>query len=275
MTKAFVDTTVFTDALLKTGEVKKKAIEALNKFTVTELPVYAIKEFKAGPLNNFVWMHNKCVTTDSYEKALLSLHAMSRTPKRYTTSTAIEALKEAAGSIGKQTPTSLAEKYGKFATMDKIYCDELRLTIKTIVFKAWKRRRKITSDIVCPLYCYKETPPYEKRGLIELDPKGCDTTNECALGVVLRSKLDDLELMKEAIKNSEKKENVDRYRIMKEICRKPKMEIGEKECRCLGDVIFALLAPRDSTILSTNLVDYKPLAGALRKEVKRPDDIIT
>src|SRR5208337_350174 len=97
MSKAFIDTTVLTDALIKTGEVRKSAIEAIRKFSVTELPVFAIKEFKAGPLKNFAWMHNKLVTVASFERALDALHRMSRTPRRYTTSTAIEALREAAG----------------------------------------------------------------------------------------------------------------------------------------------------------------------------------
>src|ERR1039457_4123965 len=144
MSKAFIDTTVYTDALLKSGEIKKAAITALKHFEITEIPVYAIKEFKAGPLKNFTWMHNKLATTGSYKNSIAALHAMSRTPKRYTTSTAIEALKESASSIANQTPASLGAKYGMLASLDKILCDELRISIKTLIFKAWKKRRKIT-----------------------------------------------------------------------------------------------------------------------------------
>lgn len=273
MSKAFIDTTVYTDALLKSGEIKKAAITALKHFDITEIPVYAIKEFKAGPLKNFAWMHNKLATTASYENSMAALHAMSRTPKRYTTSTAIEALKEAASSIAKQTPTSLGAKYGEIASIDKILCDEMRITIKTIIIKAWKKRRKITTNVVNPLHCYKEVAPFEHRELIELDPIKCDNKIECALAPILRAHLLELEKMKTSISDSDKKENVNRCKALKEICRKPKSDITEKECKYLGDAIFVLLAPQDSTILTTNINDYKPLANALGKVVKRPQDL--
>ena len=59
MSKAFVDTTILTDSLLKDGAVAKTPKKGLKQFEITELPVYAIKEFKSGPLKNFKWFHNK------------------------------------------------------------------------------------------------------------------------------------------------------------------------------------------------------------------------
>ena len=56
MNKAVVDTTILTDVLLNTGEVRANALNAISHYDETYLPVYAIKEFKAGPLKNFVWM---------------------------------------------------------------------------------------------------------------------------------------------------------------------------------------------------------------------------
>ena len=54
---AYVDTTILTDVLLKKGEAHDDALAALAKFDVTQLPLYAIKEFKRGPLNNYRWMY--------------------------------------------------------------------------------------------------------------------------------------------------------------------------------------------------------------------------
>jgi len=272
MSKAFIDTTVLTDALIKTGEVRKSAIEAIRKFSVTELPVFAIKEFKAGPLKNFAWMHNKLVTVASFERALDALHRMSRTPRRYTTSTAIEALREAAGSIRWQTLGTLVAKYGEDASPDKVQCDEFRLAIKAAIMKAWKKRRDMTTDVVLPLPCYREVAPYEKRGLIELDPKRCYPTGECSLAPLLRKRIDELRRMRDAIKGSEKAENQRRSQTLRQLYRKPKAPIQEKDCLSLGDAIFVLFAPDDSTILTTNIADYKLLADSLGKKVKRPDD---
>ncbi len=79
MNKAILDTTVLTDILLNSGEAKAVALKAVNCYRQTYLPVYAIKEFKAGPLKNFVWMHNKFVFTKSYEESFDARQRMSRT----------------------------------------------------------------------------------------------------------------------------------------------------------------------------------------------------
>jgi len=226
-------------------------------------------------LKNFVWMHNKLVTVGSYEKALDALQRMSRTPRRYTTSTALEALREAAGSIGKQTPINLGQKYGKKAAMDKILCDEFRLALKTSIMKAWKRRRRVTTDIVLPLPCYHEVSPYERRGLIEIDPKMCNPSSECSLAPLLRSKGDEMTKMRDAIKDSSKPEDLRRSRTLRQLYRKPKSAIEEKDCLNLGDAIFVLFAPNDSIILTTNITDYKPLVDAIGKVAKTPQDLST
>jgi len=274
MSKAFIDTTIITDALLKSGEIRKATIEAIKKFNETQLPVFAIKEFKVGPLKNFAWMHNTLVMCGSYEKALDALHRMSRSPRRYTTSTAIEALREAEGSISSQTPTlgALVAKYGENASQDRVRCDELRLAIKVAIFKAWRKRRDITTDIVLPLPCYREISPYEKRGLIELDPKKCNPNGECSLAPQLRRRIEELKKMRDAIKDSGKLENQRRSQTLRQIYRKPKQPIPEKACLYLGDALFVLFAPDDSTILTTNIADFQPLADSLGKKVNRPED---
>src|SRR5271169_2051212 len=100
MSKAFVETTVLTDALLKSGVPSRTAKRAIARFETSLLPLYAIKEFKAGPLRAFVWVHNKLVAGRSFSATLDVLQRLSRTPQRYLTSTAIEALRVSAYSTG-------------------------------------------------------------------------------------------------------------------------------------------------------------------------------
>jgi len=271
MKKAFIDTTVLTDALLKPHTKAKSAKKALKYYDITELPVYAIKEFKAGPLKYFIWFHNKLATLQSFTKALDALHGISRSPRRYYTSTAIEALREASHSIGNQTPKDLENKYGENAKLDKIHSDEYRSAIKVLVFKAWKRRRKITTDIVLPLTCYREESPYEKRGQIEHMPIRCQKDVECVLSKQLRDKKwrNDIAALLVQIKSLEgKSENQKRAHALRKLYLN--RQISEKECRDLGDAIFVLFAPQDATILTTNIKDFEPLASALGKKVERP-----
>lgn len=275
MNKALVDTTVLTDILLNSGEAKASALKALNCYSETFLPVYAIKEFKAGPLKNFAWMHNKLVITRSYEKSIDALQRMSRTPRRYTTSTALQALREASGSIGKQTPIDLIKKYGETASIDKILCDEFRLALKFAILSAWKKRRKIATDVTNPLPCYREVAPYEKRGLIELEPKRCISKNECSMSKPLKSRPEELRKMRDAIIDSDKTENKRRAKILRQLYRKPSAPLQDKECRNLGDAIFVFLAPPDAVILTTNIRDHRPLAEAIGKIAISPQEVIT
>src|SRR5258708_15404625 len=126
MAKAFVETTILADSLLKKGEPGTAAREALRRYDVTELPAYAIKELKAGIMRNMAWFHNKLVSTRSFSKAIGALHRMSLTPRRYTTASALEALRDAAALLGKMA--NLEQEYGPKADLDAVLCDRFRLT---------------------------------------------------------------------------------------------------------------------------------------------------
>ena len=51
--KTVVDTTVFTDVLLKADAQRTTEELAIKNASETLLPVHAIKEFKSGPLHYF------------------------------------------------------------------------------------------------------------------------------------------------------------------------------------------------------------------------------
>jgi hypothetical protein len=271
MNKAFIDTTILTDALLKPGKVGMQAKAALRRYEVTELPVYAIKEFKAGPLKNFVWFHNKLALTKSLTKSLQALQRMSLSPKRYTVATAIEALQAAAHKNKNLSTADLVERYGDTAKWDTVACDRYRLAIRVQIERAWKQRRKITSHIVIPLHCYKEHAPVEENGVLNIEPTKCNPEKECCLSPILKGRPDDLRRLKEALDSqSPKPENKRRRRVLRALFRTPKRPMTEKMCRDLGDAFFTLFAPSDSVILTTNLRDHEPLAEALEKKVEAP-----
>lgn len=267
--KAFVDTTILTDRLLKPSGKGIVAKEALEAYAKTELPVYAIKEFKSGPLSKFVWLHNKLVTTKSFFDTLASLRSVWR--QQYRVSTALEAIEEAAENIKQLIPKDLEDKYGAKASIDVSLCDSFRDSIEVAVLTAWKRRRKVTTEVVEPLSCYEEKEPFEKRGLLKLEPTRCKPIKECCLAPKLREKIEELNLLQEVIKElPESRENKGRYRALHEISRKPKQLVSEEMCRALGDAYFALFCPQDSVILTTNEKDHKPLAESLGKTVETP-----
>jgi len=250
--------------------LKERAARALKRFDETLLPVYAIKEFKAGPLRNFVWLHNKLVLLNSFAAAMNALQRLSRTPKRYLTSTALEALYSSAFAIGPTNLPELVKKYGSEATADSFQKDEYRLALKTAVLKAWKRRRSRFSAVVQPLSCYIEVAPEERLGLLRLEPVRCSPEKGCSLGPELAKSVDVLEALKEVTDRIDNAEHKRRSKALREIARKPKLGVTEEQCRALGDAVFAFFAPAGSVILTTNLRDLQPLAEAVNKTAERP-----
>jgi len=263
MSKAFVDTTILVDVLLKTGSQHNNAKTVLESFDETELPVYAIKEFSGGALQNFVWLHNKFVQTGSFSKTIGMLHAVSRTPKRYLTSTAIEALQEAVASApeSKMTAKELYEKYGDdAATLDAIQADSYRLELKARILDAWSRRRAVTSSVVEKLDCYLEKDPTQSMKIIKLNSNSCQ--GRCAVAKRLREFPGDLNGIITVLKKEQGNEAARRHKALKEIKRKPKSDVTKNQCRNFGDAVFCILAPADSSIITTNERDFRPLATA-------------
>lgn len=270
MTRAFVDTTVLTDRLLKPGPRQDKARAALARYGDTLLPVYAIKEFRQGPLMYFRLVHNKLVEKESVPEMLEVIRNWIG-PKTNLPRTALEAIEVAWGLVPSDDVARLREKYGDNANPDKIKFDALKGQLKSLIYRAWKQRRTVTTVVVDELECFLETPPIEKRKMLELPPPACVVRDECALAQRLKADMSSLESLREANnimpQNSEKER---RGRALRRLTRTPTQDFDEKHCRNLGDAVFAFFAPADTDILTTNAKDHRPLAAALGKTVSTP-----
>lgn len=274
MAKAYVETTVLTDALLKPGARASAARSSIRQFEESQLPVYAIKEMKAGPLHHYVWLHGKLVTTGSWKKTKEQLSRMAATPRTRWVSTAIEAL--AAADHGAQNVTlgDLVEKWGNSAKDDVVRCARYRLSLRRIIMRAWKQRRQLTSCVVDELGCYAETNITEERGLIVLGETKCNPKDECSLAAALKAQPEILKRLRETVETQPlKPENVKRSKVLKELIRVPKQKLTTQQCRWLGDAVFAFFCPPDAVILTTNTGDLRPLAEALGKSAKAPDEV--
>ena len=270
MTKYFLDTTIIADSLLK-GKAAAAVIRQKLSAGQSELPMFAMREFKAGPLRYWVYAHNKIATTKSFHRMLEAIYRLSRTPRRYLTSSSLQALQLAVSqSLANRSIAALSAKYGSKADLDVAVADEVRLQLYRTIMVAWKKRHQVATTSVCPLPCYSEADPYMKRGLIELDPTAC-VANPCCLTSLLRA--DQNSLSKLHVANQDmpvSAETTRRGRVLKDILTKKNHQLSERECSDLGDALFAFFAPQDAVILTTNTKDHEPLAAALGKSVDRP-----
>ena len=267
MSTAYVETTVLTDILLKPNSPKqKRARAALDRFENTLLPVYSIKEWKAGPLKRFAFIHNKFVQTGSFADTLTAISALGP-PYLHRTST--EAI-AAAAQVSKRSPQTYA------ATNDRELADSYRLALYSLIVRSWEKRRRITTQVVHELPCYIEAAPHrEKNGLLNLRPEECDRDQECCLADELRAEPRLLEALRDAIpETSAKPEHRRRRRALKRLISHPRDKVDRDLCRDLGDAIFAFFCPKEAVILTTNLSDIAPLAKAVGKTAQSPAETV-
>jgi hypothetical protein len=261
MTSAYVETTILTNVLLKPGTVKKtRAQSALARYSATLLPVYAIKELKAGPLEHYCYVHDKLVATRSLAQTLDAINALHPL-KAYKKATAQEAYAAAARLV----------EDGYTPPADEL-ADHYRLALASLIERCWKKRRKITSATVDDLECYTETKPrFDKDGLFDLKPQLCDRDKECCLHKRLIAKKEILEKLRNAIpETSGRKEDSNRRKVLKQLINSPKLVITREQCRQLGDAVFAFFCPEGAVVLTTNVKDHQPLAQAIGKDAEGP-----
>ena len=263
MTDAYVETTILADILLKPKSSKRqKAIDALARYDRTMLPVYSIKEWKAGALDYFAYLHDKLVETKSVAKTWRAVAALPRTNRK---DTSVEAL---AAAVSIKQPRTFAGA----VDIDSVLADRYRLNLMQLIIRSWGRRRTITTEVVDELPCYVESAPrVGKDGYFDLRPTKCDPDQECCLGPLLKSQPARLEALREAIsKTSNRNEDIKRRQALKLLLKRPKEKVDRETCRHLGDAIFAFFCPEGAVVLTTNLRDHKPLAESVGRSAEKP-----
>jgi len=258
--KAFVDTTILAEVLLKTGPSHEAAERTLKQYEQTLLPVFAIKEWKRGQLNRYVYIHNQLRATGSFSETNLALSRLFYRPRWQ--STALEAIAIASLSLPALPPAAIS---------DSELADRFRLAFKTLIYSSWERRRSVTTETVMDLECYVESGPRDRaNGQIDITPRDCKGDRECCLAKELRAKKEDLLKLRQAVPNSGRQEDSRRRQALKQLAAHPNSRFEPNDCRALGDAVFAFFAPADAEILTTNLKDHLPLAEALGKSAACP-----
>jgi hypothetical protein len=269
MNKAYVETTILTNVLLKPGSGKEKAARsALSRYAETLLPVYSIKELKKGPLDHYAYVHDKLVQTKSLADTLGAINSLSPYYSPYKKSTSYEALEAATRLL----PTSSPSSGPTLRKEDSELADRYRLALASLILRSWQRRRKMTTSTIHDLECYTEaTPTIGRDGFFDLSPQKCDRDRECCLAERLKARPDLLTALRDSIPSTSiREEDRSRRKALKQLINNPKRTLTEEQCRWLGDAIFAFFCPEDASILTTNLRDHKPLAEAVGKLAEQP-----
>ncbi len=277
MTTAFLETTVLTDLLLKKDGSEKNASALLGSFSVVVVPQFAWKEFKRGPLANFRWAHNKLADTMSYAESMAALQRMSRSPRRYLTSTAIQALHTAFVTTFRGVPWSeLGRTYGKDVDADLLIADALRLKLKQLIFHSWSQRKSLFGGQTYILTCYPDREIKESKPLLNIVPVDCPNGEECCLKAPLVARANDIAIVRTALASDDgRQETVRRRQFLRQMERRPDLRMGNRQCQQFGDAYFVLFCPQGAVIITTNERDIKPMADALGISVANPKNAST
>lgn len=271
MTDAFLETTVLTDYLLKKDGSQVRAEAAFQRYDRVTVSNFSWKEFKRGPLKNFVWAHNKVVETGSFSATLDALQKLSRTPQRYMTATAIQSIHTFASMFVGTTLQDFIARYGGKANMDSILADAMRLELKKTITLAWAERKQLFGGAVQPLSCYSDQDIIEKDGRLDLTPRDCPDGVNCCLQANLITRPSELAAARSSLdRESEKRETVRRRDLLRQLEKHPSRPMERRECQTFGDAYFVFFCPNAATILTTNLGDIEPMATALGVSVAKP-----
>lgn len=264
MSKAFIETTILTDYLLKRDGSEARAKDLIDQYDVAVIPQFSWKEFKRGPLNAFVWAHNKLVETKSITQTFAALQRMSRSPKRYFTSTAIQSIHTAISSeFSELTGSEIENIYGP-VKIDEIIADVFRVELKKVISRSWGARLSLFDGIEGRLSCYPDVELEENGGILINKPIDCPSSTECCLKIFLLNNKIKLEIVRKSLDSApDKKETIDRKAVIRQIEKHPSSIMTNKDCRKFGDAYFVLFCPIDHEILTTNIADIKPMADAL------------
>lgn len=269
---AFVDTTIVYDALLKTGtKLGKSAQAALALYRDSEIPEYAIKELKAGPLQYLVYLHNVLAIEQKLSRALARIKAnIQFQPRRAATT--LEALSHEQALLSNRASPNFAASIGVKFDLDTWQATEIRTALRTRIVKAWKRRNSLAKRISFKLSCYSDSKPaVDKTGQLFIPNRDCSVT-DCAMRQEMQKNSAALKLLIDASNGQQTNEGKRRAAVLQKLYNACP-SLSPKECRNLGDAVFAFYAPQAAEILTTNVTDHRVLAGALHKTVVSPNDL--
>jgi hypothetical protein len=259
VTEAFLDTTVFVEITLREHQRRQAALERLARYTATILPTYAIKEFRAGPLDTYVWFHNLLLQ----ERSLAAAVARSAAEAAFRPNRLRTAVELHAHLLKEKFPQG--ESPGQSAR-------RMRLYLRKLVYKSWDMRETVAARRTARLGCFpEECPMANLDGQIVLRPNGCVRRANCSLVDELRSAPEQIGLLLAVVESGpDKRENRSRAKALRYLQNfQDSQRFGDRSCRGLGDAVFALTAPANACILTTNLKDHAPLAEALGKRAER------
>lgn len=268
MDKAFVDTTILCDILLPhaNSAAKIAARAALARYKATSVPTYAFVEFRSGPLGYYIFAHNQLAIHDTIGNAVASINTKSA----YMPRKGMGSLNAIIRAI---THVAVTQKVRPNGQPEVDVKRQLQSYLRTLIVKAWNARHQVTDSVVRHLSCFMDEQLQLVDGQLRLrgTNTACMPNVACGAAIELKNMAVDVQKVIDVLRPSKgevvKPESSSRRNALKELLSKPSGKFPRNRCRALGDAYFCIMAPSDHEILTTNTVDFVPMATVLKKQV--------
>lgn len=269
MPSSYLDTTILVDV----GQGREPQCATALRYTRANQPVlvpeYAYRELLVGRVGLLCDAHNKMKAADNpidVALVMLARGGFGRTP----IAQAVEILRP------------LREMFDKEAAVDPVAAKrKIVEELMMMANKLWRRARDFPlADHVQPLPCFNNgSIQTDRHGLLRGPGDTFNCVDRVACGAAQRIYENRVSLRKmitaldsddlpEKLKN--KGETRSRRRMLKDLESKGPAYVTRARCRKIGDAYFAAMCPAGSHVVTTNVDDYLPLCGALKKEAKVP-----
>lgn len=269
--RAYVDTTIVTDALLKWQTVQAEAIAALKRFDETLLPEYAIREFQAGPLQNYVYTHNCFVGASSLDEVRDKVDALAPTPQRNKFRTAVAALQGTRIAAVREYERIIGTRQLNWHDGERFRLNFIRSHIANKIFDAVRDLQTVCTRRTDTLSCLEPVQLEEDCGKLRASGGRMDCAKKATCGLTTLLRGQEKALRKVLAATVQQNLDAPKPELQRRIAAISSILEGSgverARCRGLGDAVFAVLAPEGTTILTTNVNDHRPLAECLGKSV--------
>jgi hypothetical protein len=256
-----LDTTVMTDWLLKG---RKAVITAkLEQYGHSTTSRFVKSEFKKGPLQRLVYLHNKFCQVRSIPELFEAISKLPPQQHRLVRSILEQFVQFFSHALPKLDEQSeVAHK----VSHDEYLREIGRAYFANLIESSWDAFDLVTNRVVDPQSCFPDmVAPRRVGALFANDPRACDKSSiKCGCREFFNEHREKLAAVLERLSKvpSPDEETRRRIRSIKEILRKPK-RLDEQDCWNCGDAVVAIEAPEGSAIFNNNIRHFKDICAAL------------
>lgn len=266
--KVFLDTSVMVDRLCKDNVTKNRVEKILSRYDKRYTSNYTRMEFKRGPLQYLVYLHGKVALCENLTEVFATIRKLSATHQRNRLSSVLENVENFYKRIYETKPSEIIKEYGDIS-LDE-YCKEMAESyLSNLIHNAWRKYDKVVDELINPTKCFVDIKAPQKEGkLYNNKPRTCHSSKyKCENRRFITNQTEKFAKILQKLKEipDPDDETKKRIKVLKEVLRKPKMEIRVEDCWRIGDAIIAVEAPEEADIFNNNQKHFVPICEAIGK----------